>query len=386
MKLFVIVSRVPYPLDKGDKLRIYHQVKELSKTNTVHLCCLDDNNTKENNINELRSICSELTIIRLSKVKIYFNLFRALFSNKPYQVHYFYQAKAHKQVREILQNFNPDRIYCQLIRTAEYVKQEHNISKTIDYMDAFSKGIERRVAKSGFLKPIFIEESKRLLKYEHLIFDYFEGHTIISKEDRKWILHEKRNEIEIVSNGIDTDFFTSKSGNKLEYDLIFVGNMSYAPNVEAVKFLVNEILPLLNAQTKLLIAGASPSKEVLKLGSSQVTVSGWIDDIRDAYKNAKVFVAPLFIGTGLQNKLLEAMSMELASVTTPLVNSSLKGEENTHLVIANSALEFSEKINDLLLNDKKRKLLGSNARDFVKENYSWKKSTDLLASVLSKSN
>jgi len=382
MRIFVLVSRVPFPLDKGDKLRIYHQIKELSKTNTVHLCCLDDNNTPEKQVNELRNICAELTVIKLNKAKIYFNLFLALFSNKPYQVHYFYQSSVHKKIKRILQDYNPDKIYCQLIRTAEYVKREHNISKTIDYMDAFSKGIERRIANAGLLKPIFKDEAKRLLKYEHLIFDYFEGHTIISKEDRKWILHEKRDQINIVSNGIDTDFFSPKGVNEKEFDLIFVGNMSYAPNVAAVKYLAMEILPLLNAQTKLLIAGASPSKEVLRLANDQITVSGWLDDIRDAYKNAKVFVAPLFIGTGLQNKLLEAMSMELPCVTTSLVNSSLKGEIETQILIANDALEFKNQIEILLAEDSKRSKVGKEARTFVKENYSWKQSTNLLETVL----
>ncbi len=382
MKLFVIVSRVPYPLDKGDKLRIYHQIKELSKANEIHLCCLDDNNTPENQVNELRQICDELTVIKLNKAKIYLNLFLALFSNKPYQVHYFYQAKAHRKVKKIIRNFKPDRIYSQLIRTAEYVKFEHDIPKTIDYMDAFSKGIERRIAKAGFLKPIFKDESKRLLKYEHLIFDYFEGHTIISEEDRKWILHEKRDEITIVSNGIDTAFFKPKKVEAKEFDLIFVGNMSYAPNVEAVKYLVKEVLPLLDSKIKLLIAGASPSKEVLKLASNQVTVSGWVDDIRDAYKNAKVFVAPLFIGTGVQNKLLEAMSMQLPCVTTSLVNSSLKAKDESQILITNTAIAFAEKI-ELLLSDKaQRDIIGENARVFVLENYSWKKATDKLASVL----
>ncbi len=382
MRLFVIVSRVPYPLDKGDKLRIYHQVKELSKSHTVHLCCLDDNNTSDNDIEKLSNICTELSIIKLQKSKIYFNLLKAFFSSKPYQVHYFYQAQAHRKVKRLIREFNPDRIFCQLIRTAEYVKLEHNIIKTIDYMDAFSKGIERRIEKAGLLKPVFKDESKRLLKYEHLIFDYFERHTIISKEDRKWILHEKRNEIEIISNGIDTEFFKQKTEESKEYDIIFVGNMSYAPNVEAVKYLVLKILPLLPSQIKVLIAGANPAKEVLKLKGKQVEISGWLNDIREAYSKAKIFVAPLFIGTGLQNKLLEAMAMELPCVTTSLANKSLRASDETSIFIADSANEFSDKINKLLANKTDRLEIGKNAREFVKEKYSWKQSTEKLEAIL----
>jgi len=328
MKLLVLVSRVPYPLDKGDKLRVYHQVRELSKRHEVHLCCLDDNNTEAVYIKHLKEICNEVSVFRLNKVKIYWNLFRSLFSRKPYQVNYFYQLSVHRKIKAVIHSFQPDRIYCQLIRTTEYVKNEHHIVKTLDYMDAFSKGIDRRVPSAGILKPVFKDEAKRLLKYEHLIFDYFDQHAIISEEERLLIYHQKREEITIVTNGIDTSFFTPQRKEK-EFDLIFVGNMSYAPNVAAVTFLAEEVMPHLT-NVNLLIAGASPSKEVLKLASSNISVTGWVEDIREAYANAKIFVAPLFIGTGLQNKLLEAMAMELPCITTELVNNSLKAKVKSH--------------------------------------------------------
>jgi len=383
MKLLVVVSRVPYPLDKGDKLRVYHQMKQLAKQHEIHLCCLDDNNTKKSNIEELKKFCSSVTVLKLSKPLIYFNLFKALFSSKPFQVHYFYQKKAHRKIKKRIKELQPDRIYSQLIRTAEYVKNEHSYIKTIDYMDAFSKGMDRRVKDANILyKQLIREEAKRLLKYEHLIYDYFDGHTIISKEDRDWIHHPNRKKIEVVTNGIDIHFFCKKKETTPLYDLIFVGNMSYAPNIEAVKFLVQEILPLLNKKTKVLIAGATPTKEVLKLASKNVTVTGWIEDIREAYSNAKIFVAPLFIGTGLQNKLLEAMAMELPCVTTPLVNKSLKAKEQETIRIAQNKEEFAKEIVTLLKNKEEQTKLGINARKFVEKQYSWQKSTKILEEVI----
>lgn len=383
MKLFVIVSRVPFPLDKGDKLRIYHQVKELSKRHEVYLCCLDDSNTSQSSIDHLKQFCDEVSVFKLNKIKIYINLFWSLFSSKPYQVNYFYQSAIHRKIKKLIQSFNPDRIFSQLIRTSEYVKNEHNIIKTLDYMDAFSKGIDRRVETSGILKPLFKDEAKRLLKYEHLIYDYFEQHSIISKEDRQLIYHQKRDEIEVITNGIDTDYFKPII-NTQKYDLIFVGNMSYAPNVAAVQFLIEQILPLLPNNIKVLIAGANPSKEVMRLASENVVITGWIDDIREAYANAKVFVAPLFIGTGLQNKLLEAMAMELPCVTSSLVNSSLKAELGRDLELAESAQEFANKIKELITDKVKRKLIGKAAREFVEKEYSWEESTKKLEQIIFK--
>lgn len=383
MKLFVIVSRVPYPLDKGDKLRIYHQLKELSQNHKIMLCCLDDNNTKQEHIEHLKAFCDDVKVFKLNRVKIYLNLFRALFSSKPYQVHYFYQRTVHRKISQFIQSYRPDRIYCQLIRTAEYVKNEHHIVKTIDYMDAFSKGIDRRTPNSGLLKPLFKDEAKRLLKYEHLIFDYFDQHSIISAKERQLIYHQKRESITVVTNGIDTSYFKPFT-SKTDCDIIFVGNMSYAPNVSAVQYIVNDILPLLDKSIKVKIAGANPSKEVKALANDRVVVSGWIEDIRDAYASAKVFVAPLFIGTGLQNKLLEAMAMELPCITTDLVNNSLGGIKNRDLEIANNAEEFARLITSLLDNESRRGELGENGRSFVKSTYSWQESTKRLEEILEK--
>lgn len=383
-KLLVVTSRVPYPLDKGDKLRIYHQVKELSKKHTIFLCCLSEGNVSADVVSHLQTICNRLEIIKLSKVKTAFNLVRAIWSEKPYQVHYFYQKKAHRRIKEIIRSFEPDCIYSQLIRTAEYVKNEHHISKTIDYMDAFSKGMERRIDVSGWLKPIVRSEAKRLVRYEHLVFDYFEKHTIISEEDRNFIFHQNRKDIVVIPNGIDVDFFKPKvdeAANK-QYDLIFVGNMSYAPNVKAVLFLVNEVLPLLDKSVSVLIAGASPASEVKALESEQVSVSGWVEDIRTAYASAKVFVAPLFIGTGLQNKLLEAMAMELPCVTTPLVNKSLKALDGENIFIENTAKHLALKTNELLNNESLRIEIGRKGRSFVSEKYSWKESGEKLEKII----
>ncbi|MCT4581022.1 MAG: glycosyltransferase [Flavobacteriales bacterium] len=383
MKLFVIVSRVPYPLDKGDKLRVYHQLKELSKRHNILLCCLDDNHTDQEHIDHLKSFCHEVKVFRLNKLKIYFNLFKALFSSKPYQVNYFYQANVHRKISQLIQSYQPDRIFCQLIRAAEYVKNEHHIVKTLDYMDAFSKGIDRRTPYSGILKPLFKEEAKRLLKYEHLIYDYFDQHSIISEKERQLIYHQKRDDITIVTNGIDTDFFQAMPHAK-KFDLIFVGNMSYAPNVAAVQYIVNEILPLLSETITLKIAGANPAKEVKALANKNVVVSGWVDDIREAYASAKIFVAPLFIGTGLQNKLLEAMAMELPCITTSLVNNSLGAKDSFELEVAETAEDFAVKINSLLTSHDRRVELGEKARSFVKSTYSWEESTKKLEAVIEK--
>ena len=386
MKIFVLVSRVPYPLDKGDKLRAYHQVKYLAQKHEVFLCCLDDANTSQKNIDHLREFCQHVEVLKLNKFLIYLNMFRALFSGLPFQVWYFYQAKAYFKIRNYLKQFEPDHIYAQLIRTTEYVKNEHGVRKTLDYQDAFSKGIERRIDKAGWLKPLFQSEARRLVKYENLMFDYFENKTIITEQDRALIYHQNRNQISIIPNGIDTTYFQPVSSEK-KYELVFVGNMSYAPNIESAIYLANEVLVQLHQthpNAKLLIAGASPSKEVKALASSTVTVSGWMEDIRSAYASGKIFIAPMTIGTGLQNKLLEAMAMGIPCVTSTLANNALEATHNKDLLICTSTDSYVSQINRLLSDPSFYQEIADNGQNFVHSKFSWQHANAKLTELIEK--
>ena len=381
-----MLSRVPYPLDKGDKLRAFHQIKELSKTHEIYLCCLDDKKTDPKSYTILYEFCTDVMVIRLRKWQIILNMIFAFFSRLPFQVWYFYQKHAHKKIRRKIEEIKPEHIYCQLIRTAEYVKNEHGIPKTLDYMDTFSKGIERRVKSAGIFKPVFKAEHQRLVRYENLIFEYFENKTIISEQDRDFIFHPNRDTVKIIPNGVDTEYF-SPIGIDKKYDLVFVGNMSYAPNIESANYLVKEILPLLIKKkpgVKILIAGSSPQKSVIDLACENVDVSGWVDDIRLSYSSAKIFIAALNIGTGLQNKLLEAMAMEIPCVTSELANNALKAKPGVEVLIGKSPEEYVKLIMELLENPDRREELAEAGKKYVQDNFSWKKSTEELTLLIEK--
>ncbi len=245
MKIVVILSRVPFPLEKGDKLRAYHQLKVLHQKHEIILCCLTDSKVHPDAEKALREICSSFHIFHLKRWRIAINLFFGLFSRKPMQVIYFYQKKIHSAIKKIIEKDDPDHIYCQLIRTAEYAKSEHNYIKTLDYQDAFSKGVERREQKASWpLREIFRMERRRLIAYENIIFEYFELKTIISAEDRRFIYHPERQDIAVITNGIDTQFFSPDHQKTKSFDLVFTGNMSYPPNIETAEYTVNEILPI----------------------------------------------------------------------------------------------------------------------------------------------
>jgi len=284
MKLVVLTSRIPYPLEKGDKLRIFHQIKHLVQTHDVCLICLNDSSEKIDT-SVLEELVSELHVIQLSKWKIPFRMFFALFHQMPFQVTYFLEWKNKKVIETIIQRFKADHIYCQLIRTSEYVKDLLQFEKTIDYMDAFSAAAMRRAETEKGLRKLFWKvEFSRVKNYERGIFDYFKHHSIISHQDRNLLAIPSNQNIEIVPNGVDTSHFKNL-GLPKKYDLVFAGNMNYPPNIAAAIFLATEILPKVITHfpnATLLIAGANPSSDVLNLANEQVTISGWMNDIREA--------------------------------------------------------------------------------------------------------
>ncbi len=385
MKLLVVLPRFPYPTEKGDKLRAFNQIKVLSRFHDITLFTLTDVKIKESDEEKLQPFCSSITTYRLRPLSIGWNLLRALFNGWPFQAGYYYNSRAQKQLNDLINKVKPDHIYCQLLRTAAYAFNT-DIPKTLDYQDVFSKGVERRIPKTKpFLRSVFRTEFHRLLKYENKIFEIFDIKTIISKPDRDCIPHKDRADIHIVPNGVDQEYFKPYRTKKIT-ELLFTGNMGYPPNIDCAEYLVNKVLPIVHKKypdVRLTIAGASPHSRVRALASEKVIVTGWVDDIREYYAGAKIFLAPMQMGTGLQNKLLEAMAMKLPCITSSLCNSALMAEEEKEILIGNSAQEVAKQVIRLMSDTLYADTLGSNGYEFIQNNYSWSGATEHLSEIMS---
>jgi sugar transferase (PEP-CTERM/EpsH1 system associated) len=389
MKLLVLLSRFPYPLDKGDKLRAYHQLRCLAEAHEICLFALSDEVVTAEMEAAVRPLCrGGLVVQRLRRPGIARGMARALATGRPLQVGYFYEPSAQRQLDALLRTFRPEHVYCQLIRMAEYLRPHAGKwPMTLDYMDVFSAGMARRATQAPvWQRAIWALEARRLAAYEGAAFDWFRHHTIISDQDRQLIRHPQREQIHIVLNGIDTDFFRPRPEALKECEVLFCGNMAYHPNVDAACFLAEEIMPLVRQQhpgARLLVAGTTPALRVLALASEVVTVSGWVPDIRAAYAAACVFVAPMRVGTGLQNKLLEAMAMQLPCVTTPLANNALRGQPGHDLEVAETAAELATAIGRLLADAGRAAQVAVQGHTFVKSNYNWSAATNKLTELFS---
>lgn len=386
MKIFVLLSRIPWPLEKGDKLRAFNQLKELSKQHEIVLCALnsDRKTDKQAAFRALQPYCKSINFVDLPAIGIFINLMTAWLNGRPLQTGYFYNARAARTVSKLIEQHQPDMLYGQLLRVAEYLRHEI-IPKTLDYQDVFSMGMKRRLdIASWLMKPFLMTEYKRLQRYESEVFEDFDLKTIISEPDRDLIPHPKRAEILVIPNGVDHDYFKPMKAEK-KYDIVFTGNMAYPPNVNAATFLAYDIMPIIwksIPDAKLFLAGATPDASVRQTASKRIVVSGWMDDIRQAYAGSKVFVAPMRIGTGLQNKLLEAMAMELPCVTTPLANKPLKAKHLREILIGEKADEIALAIVSLLQNQEQAAAIAKQGKAFVTQKYNWEMATNILADAM----
>lgn len=382
-KIAVILSRFPYPLDKGDKLRAYHQLKYLSAYYDITLFCLHTAPVSPQDHKMLEPFCREILLYKISRFDILKGLAFSLIKSYPVQVGYFFSKRIRKQIHNAFSSRNFDLVFCQLSRTALYT-HDLALPKVMDFQDAFSTNYRRLAETSSGIYRLFYQREYHTMKtFEQKMLNWFTKTCIISTFDQQQI-SRAGHEIAVVPNGVDHDYFTPVAQPR-KYDLLFIGNLSYLPNKNAVFYLVTQVLPLvikLKPSIRINIAGADTPPEIFKLADENIFVSGFVPDIRDVYNSARIFVAPLFTGAGLQNKILEAMSMKLPCVTTSVVNSSLNATDNQEILIANDAGAFAEQILNVLNNEPLHAQLSANARTFVEENYSWQKANEKLRALL----
>ena len=488
MKILVLTSRFPFPLEKGDKLRIYHQMRELARAgHEIVLIALAETPVSDTFLEALKPFCSRVYALKLTKIAILGNILRNILRGPrlPFQVAYFFNSNINRHIQSIISDEKPDHIYCHLVRMSEYVKNE-NLPKTLDFMDAFGAGTERRAAISPlFLRPLWRFEAQLMLNYERNIAPHFSNLTIISEQDRERLPISTK-AVSVVGNGVDIDFFNLinynkkekirknqfiKDGNQLikdgeklikdnklaleinnkelennnkllesnkesvktqkqiikynnllikankecqeainyliednrqlaalnkelmrdksiqnkQYDICFVGNLGYYSNVEAVRFLITHIVPLLKKEKpdiKILLAGARPTAEIQGFANENITVIGWLDDIRAAYADSRILVAPLMHGIGQQNKILEAMAMGVPVVSTSRVNNAIGATPETEILVADTEESFAEQIFKLLQDIDLQILMSKNGRAFVEQNYSWEGATRDLVRLI----
>jgi sugar transferase (PEP-CTERM/EpsH1 system associated) len=313
----------------------------------------------------------------------------ATIKGKTITVGYFYRKKVQQIIDQWLSDTDYDAIICFSSPMAEYILNKstklliNQSTKTImDFCDMDSEKWLQYSQRSKFpLNLIYRIENKRLLKYEKKINKSFDNSVFVSQQeaDLFYILFPEAKNVSIIENGVDYEYFSPEplTLNPEPRTLLFTGAMDYWANVDGVLWFCEKILPIVKdryPKVQFHIVGNNPNPEIQKLGSNKdINVTGFVEDIRPYYNNADICVIPLRIARGLQNKVLEAMSMGKAVITTSAAVQSIRATPGVHLLVEDNFNKFAEAVSMLLENHSLRINLGTNARQFVKSNYNWQK-------------
>lgn len=375
-RILVLCSRTPYPPFGGAKLRLYHTAKLLARDHDVELLIVDEGPPDEEAVDTLESSFSDVTTFTYPTYRFYLNAGRGVFSRRPLQAHYYWFRRVHRWIDDRIDQY--DLLFCNHLRTAEYVRGRA-VPKAIDLVDAMSRtygSMSREL--SGLQRAIYTLERRRLPEYERRLVEEFDVSFITSPVDKRHIESGWRAapELTVVPNGVDRQLLgrgpttTEQSGT-----VVFLGKMDYFPNEDAVCYFVEEIFPAVRdavPTATFRIVGMNPTETVRQLGDRPgVEVTGFVDEPTDYLIDADMVVAPLRHGAGIQNKILEAMALGKAVVTTPLGSEGIDGTDGTHFVVADSPGQFAEATTELLSNKRRRLEIGREAHELISREYRW---------------
>ncbi len=377
MKILFITPRFPYPPYKGDKLRAYHQIKYLSRRHSVTLCSFIESKEELSYIGEFKKYCESIETILLKPYSSYLNAFFYAFSRFPLQVGYYYSKKMKKKIDELLGKERLfDIIHTQLVRMIPYIKDYQKTPKVLDMVDTLSLNMKRRLEREKLpMKLLLRLEYIKLQKYEADAHRAFDKVIVCSESDKRFLRY--KGNVSVCPNGVDTDlFYFSESTGGPSLNLCFLGNMGYFPNVDAVLFFVKKIFPLVKkkiSNVKFYIVGINPAACIRNLARKykDIMVTGFVEDVRSYLKKATVAVYPIRSGSGIQNKVLEAMASGTPVVATQYALEGIQVNPEEHVIMADEPGEFAYRVVELLSDAGLRRCLATNARRLVEDIYDW---------------
>ena len=384
MKLLFLANRVPYPPYRGDKLKIFNLAKRLKGEHELHLLTFAQNQEDLQYKAELEKIFTEVHFIYLPKWKSALKCLTALWSSKPLQVLYFQSSAMQVQLDTLLSKHTFDAIHVQHLRMSPYLSERKDVPRILDLPDAFSLYWERRkTVKRGLLTTIFENiEQKRVLAYEPILKEY-DLSLVCSQEDLEYMqkTHGTKN-MRLLPNGVDMTTFRA-GGHDYTHNntILFTGNMDYAPNVDAVVYFTESILPLIRAKmpdARFVIAGQRPVSKVAELANDHVEVTGFVKDLAAMYNTASVVVAPLRFGAGTQNKVLEAMAMGIPVVCSHIGFGGLGIKSGEGAVMQTDPRAFAESVIDILSSEEERIRIGTEGMRVIQTKFDW----DVVAQTL----
>jgi sugar transferase (PEP-CTERM/EpsH1 system associated) len=384
MNICFVTPRFPFPITKGDTLRAYNQIRELGRTHDVHLIAGSEGPVPDASLRELQQHCRSVDVVRIGRARSFATVATlGLGSRLPLQVLYFLAPELRARVERAVKREAFDIIHAMTIRVAPAVFGTHGVPVVVDFMDSFAANISTRRALAGpVARRVYDLELERVTAYERDVARRAAGGFVIAELDRDAIGDPG---LAIIPNGVDRETFRFHAGERDAATLIFTGNMGYGPNVDAVTWFAAECWPALAARhpgLRFQIVGARPAPAVSALTRMPgIEVTGRVDSMVPYLHRATVAVCPIRCGSGMQNKLLEAMATGAPVVTTEFANRGIGAVPNRDLLTAADAPAFVEAVSQLLANPDLRARQAAAAQTWVDATYGWARHADALVQL-----
>jgi sugar transferase (PEP-CTERM/EpsH1 system associated) len=380
--LLFLVHRIPYPPNKGDKIRSYHLLKHLAQRYQVYLGTFVDDADDWQHVDRVTALCEDSYFAALNPRTARLRSLAALASDRALTVDYYRDAGLQAWVTRVMREAGITRVLVFSSAMAQYAEAAQDARRVIDFVDIDSDKWRQYGEKKRWpMSWLYGREARQLLRYERQVADTFDASLFVSQTEAdlfKQLAPETAGKVGFFNNGVDTDYFSPSPGFENPFPeggtaIVFTGAMDYWPNVDAVQWFAHEVLPsvrLNHPTAQFYIVGSRPSAQVQALAALPgVQVTGTVPDVRPYLAHAQLSVAPLRIARGIQNKVLEAMAMAKTVVVSPQALEGIDAEAGRDLVLAEDAPQFAAAVTAQLA--QADHALGRNAREKVIAQYGW---------------
>ena len=397
--ILFLVHRLPYPPNKGDKVRSYHLLRHLQKNHRVFLGTFIDDPDDVQHLPVLQAMCKDLHVEHIEPRSAKVKSLSGLLTGEPLTLTYYRNAGMQRWVQQTVAEHKLQACVVFSSAMAQYAQPLlPDLPMLVDFVDVDSaKWTQYAPAHRWPLSMVYRREGRRLLAYERAVAAQAHCSYFVTPNETALFVSqapEAKGRVQSMGNGVDCDFFKPDAQLANPFDqgeqaLVFTGAMDYWPNIDGVSWFVADMLPRLLARhpgLRFYIVGRSPSPQVKALAGANVVVTGTVPDVRPYLQHASAVVAPLRVARGIQNKILEAMAMQQPVVTVSSCADAIGATAAQGLLRADTAEEFVAALLELLQSPADRAALGERARHYVEQECSWqahlKKIDHDLASTL----
>jgi sugar transferase (PEP-CTERM/EpsH1 system associated) len=378
MNILFFTARIPFPPDRGDRIRPYYMIKYLSQNHSVSLLTFTDARDELWRLEGLKGYCKHMEVVVMSKLRSYSNILLHPFSKKPFQCLYYDSREMREKINKLLRDYKFGIVHIFPLRLAGYLKYFGNSRVVIDFCDSKALLHSRlmRLRTNPIFKLIDFEEWLKMEFYEAKINRTATKCIAISSVDKEVIERKgNSNHLEVIPNGVDLSYFKPWPAQQERNSLIFVGSMDVIWNVDAVLYFYNKILPHVRKKipdVKLYVVGANPAWKIRSLSRDpNVVITSNVLDVRPFIARSILSIVPMRLGAGIKNKVLESMAMRRPVISTTIGAEGIDVAENENILIADDPHDFAEKTIEVLENHYLRNRLAENGYRLVREKYDW---------------